>query len=263
MSTMQSTSTLGSAKSLVDDGLPARYLFVEHTLEPRHATPYVRSTAQRSYVLVDGSLELDMVEPDGLTRCAPVGRLAGWHAPSGSVFRLRVGSDGAVVVEAGTGSSTPFVVLPTEPPTAAVAPLSEYTVWKPWGHEVWYSQNLSRPGYAFKQIHMTTGHQSSLQSHQQKAETNYVVDGEATVLNGLQAPEDTGESIDVDRIPVHRHRPGTCWTSAPNILHRVIAESTYTSLEVSTPELDDVIRWQDDAGRGNGRIAAEHSGAVR
>lgn len=45
------------------------------------------------------------------------------------------------------------------------------------------------------------------------------------------------------------------------MLHRVIAESDYTSVEVSTPELDDVIRWADDTNRGNGRIEVEHVGA--
>jgi hypothetical protein len=113
-----------------------------------------------------------------------------------------------------------------------------------------------------KQIHMTQGNQSSLQSHQYKAETNYVIDGEATVLNGRIAPDDLHTRIDPDTLPRSVRGPLTGWTSAPRVLHRVIARSDYTSIEVSTPQLDDVIRWQDDTGRTNGRIDAEHQ-AVR
>jgi quercetin dioxygenase-like cupin family protein len=260
---MTTTSpTLGSATPLTT-GDTGRYLFVEHAVEPGRTTPYLRPTEQRTYLLVSGSVEVDVVAPSGHTTAMTVDRLSGWHAPAGSLFRVRADPAGAVVVEAGAGTRPLAEAMPSEPPTASVSPVADYTVNKPWGHEIWYSHNLREPGYAVKQIHMTAGHQSSLQSHRWKAETNYVVDGVATVRNGLPAPRSATEVIDVDRIPVRRHRPGTSWTSAPNILHRVVAESTYTSIEVSTPELDDVIRWQDDTGRGDGRIAAEHRGAAR
>jgi hypothetical protein len=142
---------------------------------------------------------------------------------------------------------------------ARLTPLSDYTVSKPWGHEVWYTGNEGRVPYALKQIHMTAGKRSSLQSHEFKAETNYVVDGNVTVLNGALAPAD-GRAVDAAAIPRQTHGPRTRWTSTPGILHRVIAETDYTSIEVSTPELDDVIRWEDDTARGDGRIAAEHGG---
>ena len=78
-----------------------------------------------------------------------------------------------------------------------------------------------------------------------------------TVLNGTLAPADGG-AVDAAAIPRQTHGPRTGWTSSPGMLHRVIAETDYTSIEVSTPELDDVVRWEDDTARGNGRIAAEH-----
>ncbi len=40
--------------------------------------------------------------------------------------------------------------------------------------------------------------------------------------------------------------------------HRVIAKTTYTAVEVSTPHLDDVIRFKDDANRESGKIDDEH-----
>lgn len=256
-------TAFGTTRSLADDDPALPYLFVEHTVEPGRSTPFLRPDDGRSYVLTAGSADLESVEPDGRTRTVPVGRLSGWHAPAGSIFRVRAGHAGAVLVEAGAHAGDPPgpAELPAEGGTPSVKPVSGYTVGKPWGHEVWYSENLADPGYALKQIHMTAGHQSSLQSHWEKAETNYVVDGEAKVLNGLPAPDDLGAVVEVHRIPVRVHQPGTGWSSAPGILHRVIAQTDYTSIEVSTPQLDDVIRWQDDTGRGDGRIESEHEGA--
>jgi hypothetical protein len=137
-------------------------------------------------------------------------------------------------------------------------PLGDYQVTKPWGFEIWYTANLVDPPYAVKQIHMTAGHRSSLQSHERKAETNYVVTGAAVVLNGGRAPADRTAAVDPAGLPRCVHGPGSHWSSPPGMLHRVIAEQDYTAIEISTPELDDVIRWGDDSDRGSGRIAAEH-----
>jgi mannose-6-phosphate isomerase-like protein (cupin superfamily) len=139
--------------------------------------------------------------------------------------------------------------------------LSDYTVNKPWGCEIWYTRNIPDVPYALKRIQMTAGHRSSLQSHRHKMETNYVIEGEATVLSGATAPEDLSAVIDVGELRTTLHRPRSGWTSPPGELHRVIAQTDYTSIEVSTPELDDVIRWQDDTDRGQGRIDSEHAKA--
>ena len=42
------------------------------------------------------------------------------------------------------------------------------------------------------------------------------------------------------------------------MIHRVISVVDYLAYEVSTPELDDVIRLADDSGRKSGRIDKEH-----
>ncbi|MFC6087764.1 hypothetical protein [Saccharothrix lopnurensis] len=266
-----SAPTTHRSKDLVGDAPDHPYLFTEHVLPPGSATPYRRHAEDlRSFVVTGGAIDLEEHVPDGTAPGVRHDRLTGWHAPAGSVYRLvnRTDAD-ALVVEAGTragevveAEDASALVPPGTIPTAC-APTSGYTVDKPWGHEIWYTQNIADAPYALKQIHMTAGHQSSLQSHRRKSETNFVVDGEATVLNGLEAPEDLSAVIDVGRIPVSVHGPRTGWSSAPNVLHRVIAHSTYTSVEVSTNELDDVIRWQDDSGRGNGRIDTEHERGVR
>lgn len=178
--------------------------------------------------------------------------LAGWHAWGVAFEMFSASREAAAVLEAGVDDVSPGSRFPVR-----LSPLSDYTVSKPWGHEIWYTGSGGRVPYVLKQIHMTAGKRSSLQSHQLKAETNYVVDGHVTVLNGTFAPTD-GRTVDAAAIPRQAHGPRTRWTSSPGMLHRVIAETDYTSIEISTPELDDVFRWKDDTGRGHGRIAAEH-----
>ena len=57
--------------------------------------------------------------------------------------------------------------------------VSNYKVDKPWGYEQWLEINEF---YAYKLIFMKAGSQSSLQMHEFKYETNFVISGEAKVL---------------------------------------------------------------------------------
>ena len=123
--------------------------------------------------------------------------------------------------------------------------LSNYKVTKPWGHELWLELNEF---YAYKLIHMKKGFQSSLQMHDMKIEANYVIDGEAEVL----LENDDGEMIS------HIFSKGYGWVVPRKRKHRVIAKTDYTALEVSTPHLDDVIRFEDDTKRKSGKIEQEH-----
>lgn len=123
--------------------------------------------------------------------------------------------------------------------------VSSYTVDKPWGNETWLELNEY---YAFKLIFMKKGCRSSLQLHEKKVETNYVIDGEAEVL--LERSDGTMES----RI----YKKGQGWCVPLNTKHRVIAVTNYTALEVSTAHLNDCVRFQDDANRPSGKIETEH-----
>jgi D-sedoheptulose 7-phosphate isomerase len=253
-------------RNLVDEGVAPRYRFVEHTLPAGRSSAYsVHPDDYRSFIVIEGEVELEFLLLSGGSRSRPYGYLQGWHAAPGSVCRIvNRGAQPAAVVEAGTTngeiSEAPEAALLPDATDEGFPAVSGYTVKKPWGHEVWYTENLTDPGYALKQIHMTAGHRSSLQSHQRKTETNYVIAGQATVLNDLRAPNDPEAIIDAETIPTAVYGPGSGWSSAPGILHRVMARSDYTSIELSTPELDDVIRWQDDIQRGHGRIESEHVG---
>lgn len=123
--------------------------------------------------------------------------------------------------------------------------VSTYRVEKPWGYELWLELNEF---YAFKLIHMEKGNRCSLQSHDYKIEANYVIEGEAEVL----LENDKGE------MESKIYKVGSGWTVPLGRKHRVIAKESYTALEVSTPHLNDVVRYQDDTNRQSGKIESEH-----
>ena len=123
--------------------------------------------------------------------------------------------------------------------------LSDYLVTKPWGSEQWLDLTEF---YAFKVIKMKKGCQSSLQSHDYKVEANYVIEGIAEVL----LEDENGE------LQSYVFNAGSGWTVPVGKKHRVIAITDYTALEVSSPNLNDVIRYNDEFGRGNGKIDGEH-----
>lgn len=124
--------------------------------------------------------------------------------------------------------------------------LSGYRVDKPWGYEIWLDLT---PFYAFKLIHMNKGFKSSLQSHNLKVEANFVIEGKATVL----IENEKGEMEE------YVFGVGTGWTVPVGRKHQVFAHEDYTALEVSSPNLNDVIRYGDEYGRGNGKIETEHN----
>jgi mannose-6-phosphate isomerase-like protein (cupin superfamily) len=123
--------------------------------------------------------------------------------------------------------------------------LSTYKVEKPWGYEIWLEINEF---YVYKLIHMYKGTKSSLQSHNYKLESNYVIEGKAEVIM-----EDENGELKSFIFPA-----GSGWTTPVGKKHRVIALTDYTALETSTPHLDDVIRYQDDTNRQSGKIESEH-----
>jgi len=123
--------------------------------------------------------------------------------------------------------------------------VSSYRVEKPWGYELWLELNEF---YAYKLIHMKKGFKSSLQWHEKKVETNYVIEGEAEVL--LQ--DENGE------MKSRVYKVGEGWCVPLKTKHRVIAKTDYTALECSTSHLNDCIRFEDDSGRSGGKIESEH-----
>lgn len=104
-------------------------------------------------------------------------------------------------------------------------------VEKPWGREIWYAHT---DHYAGKVLHVTAGHRLSLQKHNIKEETLYLLSGKVTLTYG-------GETYD--------WAPGQFVHIPPNTVHRFEAIEDSVLLEVSTPFLEDVVRLEDDYKR--------------
>lgn len=119
------------------------------------------------------------------------------------------------------------------------------TVIKPWGKEVWLELNNH---YCYKRIYINAGAKTSFQYHHKKSETNYIIEGEAEVW------------LENDRGVVEKFKmkAGDFFNVTPPKKHRVIAITDIILQEVSTPEVDDVIRIEDDAHRPDGKIESEH-----
>ena len=110
-------------------------------------------------------------------------------------------------------------------------------VTKPWGHEqIWARTNA----YAGKLLHIRAGHMLSLQYHDVKEETVYVLEGRLH-LHTTSAPT-SPVKIDVLEQGQSFHIP-------PKLIHRVEAKEDVVLIEVSTSELDDVVRLEDNYGR--------------
>ena len=121
----------------------------------------------------------------------------------------------------------------------------EKIVQKPWGKELWIELNEK---YCYKQIHINAGTRTSFQYHEQKLETNFIAAGKAEIW--LENDEGV-----VEKTVMHA---GEYFTVHPPRKHRVVAITDIILMEVSTPEVDDVIRLEDDASRPDGRIESEH-----
>lgn len=106
---------------------------------------------------------------------------------------------------------------------------------KPWGWEIWWARTDK---YVGKLLHVKAGHKLSLQYHERKDETLHLQSGAIRLMiddgAGLvEVPMAPGES---------RHIPA-------GTIHRIIAMEDSDILEVSTPEVEDVVRLDDDYGR--------------
>jgi mannose-6-phosphate isomerase-like protein (cupin superfamily) len=107
---------------------------------------------------------------------------------------------------------------------------------KPWGHELIIAQTEK---YAGKLLFVKKGYRLSLHYHDEKDETFYCLEGQAIV-------ETEGASGEMAKTDITNDQ---CYRVAPKSKHRLQATEDTTLFEVSTPELDDVVRLDDDFGR--------------
>lgn len=106
-------------------------------------------------------------------------------------------------------------------------------VIKPWGHEeIWAETDR----YVGKYLHIEPGHRLSRQYHEKKEETIRVLSGKLLLEIGKG---DSIEQLFLAKDEIFHIKPGT--------IHRFCAlDEKVILVEVSTPELDDVIRLSDD-----------------
>jgi mannose-6-phosphate isomerase len=116
-------------------------------------------------------------------------------------------------------------------------------VKKPWGHE---EIIVHAEKYVMKKLFIKAGQRLSRQFHVKKDETIYVASG----LLLLDLSTDDLESN------IIRLGEGESWRIIPKTIHRFTApdEQDVTLFEVSTPELDDVVRLSDDYGRVDAKV---------
>ena len=108
-------------------------------------------------------------------------------------------------------------------------------VEKPWGYEVIWAET---PLYVGKILHIAAGQRLSRQYHNKKDETFLVQTGEMDLEIG-----------DGDTRRTLRMRPTDSFHCPPGTIHRMVAVTDVDVIEVSTPELDDVVRLEDAYGR--------------
>jgi mannose-6-phosphate isomerase-like protein (cupin superfamily) len=110
-------------------------------------------------------------------------------------------------------------------------------VEKPWGHEtIWAHTDR----YAGKILHVKAGHALSVQYHDAKDETVYLLSGELKYWVKM----DGSEELQDMRLGV-----GDAFRITPGTVHYMEAVTDCDVLEASTPELDDVVRLNDRYGR--------------
>lgn len=104
-------------------------------------------------------------------------------------------------------------------------------ILKPWGSERLIEVNEH---YVVKLLKMKKGHQCSLQYHEKKKETIYVLSGQLRIT--------------VNKYTYNIER-GADLTISPGTVHRMYGTTDCEYLECSTTELEDVVRVEDDYNR--------------
>jgi len=108
-------------------------------------------------------------------------------------------------------------------------------VEKPWGYELIWAE---AERYVGKILHINAGQRLSRQYHKKKEETFLVQTGEMDLEIGVGPEQKTIRMKQFDT-----------FHCLPNTVHRMVAVTDVDVFEVSTPELDDVVRLEDAYGR--------------
>lgn len=121
------------------------------------------------------------------------------------------------------------------PSSFTIAPFQR-RIEKPWGWEIVWAQT---PMYCGKLLHIHAGKRLSLQYHDEKVESQYLVSGRALLT--IEGPDGALHEIEME--------PGMGYTIQPFQRHRLTGITDADIVEVSTPETGTTYRLQDDYAR--------------
>lgn len=107
---------------------------------------------------------------------------------------------------------------------------------KPWGREEVLERNKD---YMVKKLTMLAGHRCSLQYHNEKRETIYVISGLLKIVQGNS----------LETLEEKLCNAGDFITIPPGVIHRMEGVEDCIYLEASSPEMEDVVRLADDYQR--------------
>ena len=110
-----------------------------------------------------------------------------------------------------------------------------FRIDKPWGYELIWAKTDK---YVGKILHIEPGHVLSLQYHEVKDETIFVLTGE--IIFRVQIGDELTE---------RRMKEGESYHVTPRTIHQMEAIVSTDLLEASTPEIEDVVRIKDRYGR--------------
>ena len=106
---------------------------------------------------------------------------------------------------------------------------------KPWGYErIWAKSDR----YVGKILHINAGQELSLQYHNKKDETVHLLSGQLVYRVKL------GENLEDVKL-----KTGESFRITPGTVHQMLAVTDCDVMEVSTPEVDDIVRLSDKYGR--------------
>ena len=158
-----------------------------------------------------------------------------WREPGAPPVQV-LGADDLIVCSTPAGTLVASLeasakVRPPQPEGTPFVPEGARVVEKPWGAEYIWAETER---YAGKLLFVKAGHSLSLQYHEKKMESMWVLQG-----SGILEIDGTPRAIS----------PGSTITIRPGTMHRLESHVDLSVLEVSTPELDDVVRVKDLYGR--------------
>lgn len=234
----------------------------------------------QSFYVIEGGVEVGVYGGKG--KSSLIGKKdykegRGWSLLPEQAQQLKAATDCAIFVVSGKVSPGQLADKTGKNPINQdkINELSDYLVIKPWGSEQWLVENGV---YVLKGITMNAGSECSLQVHEQKNEFNLVLRGCVKVSMGqdeqieraIKSHRAAGKeqavfSVDEGTIArIKQNMQSTTikkfegWKARPFQIHQVFSQETYFALEVSTPEVDDIVRLKDLYNRAGGRIASEH-----